>query len=153
MKTKRFKITPAVYLVLIKDNKVLLLRRYNTGHEDGNYSFVAGHFDGNETIMQAMVREAREEADINIKEEDLEIAHVIHRFAEYNDVSSGERIDFFIKAEKWQGEPKNMEPEKCDDLDWFDLDNLPENTIAYIKQAIDSINKKIFYSEFGWEKS
>jgi hypothetical protein len=43
-----------------------------------------------------------------------------------------------------------MEPHKCDDLRWFELDNLPENTVLYIRQAIDCISKNIFYSEFGW---
>jgi 8-oxo-dGTP diphosphatase len=33
-----FKIIPAVHLILIREGHVLLLRRYNTGYEDGNYS-------------------------------------------------------------------------------------------------------------------
>jgi len=59
-------------------------------------------------------------------------------------------IYVFFNTEKWAGEIKNMEPEKCDDLSWFDLNNLPENVIPYIRQALDCINKKIFYSELGW---
>ncbi len=61
---ERYKFICAVYLILIKENKVLLLKRANTGYEDGNYSLVAGHMDGNETIKQAMIREATEEAGI-----------------------------------------------------------------------------------------
>jgi len=56
----------------------------------------------------------------------------------------------FFLAEKWKGEPQNMEAHKCDDLRWFDLDKLPENTIPYIKQAINCFLKGIFYSEYGW---
>lgn len=62
-----------------------------------------------------------------------------------------ERIDVFFTAEKWEGEIRNLEPEKCDDLSWFDLDNLPENIVPYIRQALECINKKNIYSEFGWE--
>lgn len=145
MKKERFKLVPASYLVLIKDNKILLSRRFNTGYEDGNYSFVAGHLDGNETFIQAIIRETKEEADINIKPEDLKVVHMMHR-----KVPGEERIDCFIIAKDWKGEPKIMEPHKCDDLRWFKLDNLPENTVLYIKQAIDYISKNIFYSEFGW---
>jgi ADP-ribose pyrophosphatase YjhB (NUDIX family) len=145
MSKERFKLIPTSHLILIKDNKILLLRRFNTGYEDGNYSVVAGHLDGNETFIQAMVREAREEAGIDIKPEDLKVVHVMHR-KEPNE----ERIDFFIMAKKWKGEPKIMESHKCDDLSWFELDNLPKNIIPYVKQAIENIRNKTFYSEHGW---
>jgi len=145
MNKERFKLIPVSHLVLIKNNKILLLRRFNTGYEDGNYSVIAGHLDGNETFIQAMVREAREEGSIKIKPEDLEVVHVMHR-KELNE----ERIDFFIMAKRWEGEPKIMEPHRCDDLSWFELNNLPKNTIPYIKQAIDKIKDKIFYSELGF---
>ena len=145
MKKERFKLIPTSHLVLLKDNKILLLRRYNTGYEDGKYSVVAGHLDGNETFIQAMVREAKEEANIIIKPEDLDVVHVMHR-----KVPEEERIDFFIIAKKWDGNPQNMEPHKCDDIRWFDIDKLPENIIPYVKQAIGCFKNKIFYSENGW---
>jgi len=146
MPKERFKLIPTSHLILLKYNKILLLRRFNTGYEDGNYSVVAGHLDGNETFIQAMVREAKEEADINIKPEDLKVVHVMHR-----KVPNEERIDFFIMSNKWRGEPKIMEPHKCDDLRWFELDNLPDNIIPYVKQAIDCFLNNILYSEFGWK--
>lgn len=49
-----YRIHVAVHLLLIRDNKILLLRRYNTGYEDGNYSVVAGHMTENENVFQAM---------------------------------------------------------------------------------------------------
>jgi hypothetical protein len=65
-------------------------------------------------------------------------------------IGNDERIDIFFTVDKWEGEPKNMEPKKCDDLGWFPLGDLPENTIPYIRQAIESIQKGITYSEHGW---
>ena len=147
MTKKRFKIIPTSHLILIKDNRILLLRRFNTGYEDGNYSVVAGHLDGNETFIQAMVREAKEEANIDIKPEDLEVVHVMHRKQ-----PNEERVDFFIRANRWKGEPKIMEPHKCDDLSWFELDNLPKNIILYVKQGINCFLNNVFYSELGWKK-
>ncbi|MFH0856765.1 MAG: NUDIX hydrolase, partial [bacterium] len=49
MPKERFKVIPAVYLFLEEDGKILLLRRFNTGYEDGNYAFVSGHLDGGES--------------------------------------------------------------------------------------------------------
>lgn len=144
MSKERFKLIPTSHLFLIRNNKILLLRRYNTGYEDGNYSVIAGHLDGNETFREAMIREAKEEADIDIKPECLEVVHVMHRKSE------DERIDFFFVAKKWEGEPKNMEPHRCDDLRWFELNNLPENVIPYVKQAIRCFLDSVFYSEHGW---
>lgn len=147
MPKERFKIIPVSHLILIRDNKILLSRRFNTGYEDGNYSVVAGHLDGNETFTAAMIREAKEEAGIDIAAEDLEVIHVMHR---KSPPETNERIDLFLKANKWQGELKIMEPHKCDDLKWFLIDDLPVNIVPYIKSAILNIQKGIFYSEFGW---
>lgn len=142
---ERFKIFIAAYLVLIDNERVLLLRRANTGYQDGNYSLVAGHLDGGETARQCIIREAAEEAGIDLKHEDLEIAHIQHR---YN--PNREYIDIYIKTDKWQGEIKNLEPEKCEELKWFAFDNLPENIIPEVKLSLENIKNKVFYGETGW---
>jgi ADP-ribose pyrophosphatase YjhB (NUDIX family) len=143
---ERFKLIASVYILFICDGKILMLRRANTGYEDGNYSLVAGHADGDEPLTEATVREAKEESGVEIEPEDLELKVVMHR------LSNDERLDFFFEPKHWKGEPKNMEPEKCDDLSWFPLDDLPQNTIPYIQEALRCYREKIFYSEFGWGK-
>jgi len=142
MGKERFRAIPAVYLSLIKDNKVLLLLRKNTGFEDGNYGLVSGHLESDETIMQAMARETKEESGIDIDLNDLELQHVLNRQELDN-----ERIDFFFSATNWKGEIINNEPHKCDELKWFDLDNLPNNIIDYIKQVLEDIKNKKIYRE------
>ena len=136
-------------MTLIKDGKVLLLRRFNTGYEDGKYSMVAGHVDQGETFTQCIIREAEEEAGILLRPEDLEVIHVMYRNS--HSAENNERVDIFFSAQQWQGELQNKEPQKCDDLSWFELDHLPENVIPYIKQALESIKNKIYYSEHGWQ--
>lgn len=146
---KKHQNVPASYLILLKNNEVLLLRRFNTGYEDGKYSMIAGHVDPGETFTECIIREAKEEAGIELKSENLEVAHVMHRNSqklEYN-----ERIDIFFIAKKWEGEITNMEPNKCDDLSWFELNKLPENILPFIKQTLNKIKNKEFYSEFGWK--
>jgi len=130
-------------------DKVLLLRRYNTGYEDWKYSLVAGHLEKNETVKQAMAREAKEEAGIVIDLQDLKVVHVMYRKAET--LNALDRIDFFLKSTKWKGTIKIMEKEKCDDMQWFRLNQLPENTIPYIKKSIEKFCANSNFSEYGWE--
>ena len=150
MQQKRFKITPASYLILRQGNKILMLRRFNTDFQNGKYSFIAGHLDGKESFTQAIIREAREEAGIIIKPKDLKAIHVMNRYVAKNDIGLRERIDVFFMAKKWQGEIKNMEPNKCDDLSWFPINKLPKDTIPYIREVIKNFRKKIFFSEYGY---
>jgi ADP-ribose pyrophosphatase YjhB (NUDIX family) len=103
----------AVHLFFLREGKILLLRRFNTGYEDGNYSVVAGHVDAGETVTQAAVREAMEEAGVVLRLEDLQVVHVMNR------KSNDERVDFFVNVKAWSGEINNTEPDKCDDLAWF----------------------------------
>lgn len=143
---ERFKLIPAVYLVLRKDDQVLLLRRANTGYQDGKYGLVAGHLDGDELGTTAMVREAKEEAGIDVDPSKLEFVHVAHRLSR-NQVGQ-ERVDVFYQLKEWQGNIVNAEPEKCDDLSWFDINNLPDNMLPFVKRVLTDIAKGTSYSEY-----
>ncbi len=146
MTNERFKLTTAVYLVLRNESKVLLLRRANTGYQDGKYSLVAGHLDGDELGTVAIVREAKEEAGIDIDPATLSFVHVAHRLN--RNESGQERIDLFYESNKWSGQIINAEPEKCDDLSWFDINALPENILPFVKNVLEDISKGIAYSEY-----
>lgn len=140
----RYTMPVAVHLFLIKNNQILLLRRYNTGYEDGNYSVPAGHVDGNESYIKAMIREAKEELGITITPNNLNPIQVMHR------KSDDERIDYFFSADFWSGEIENMEPNKCDELKWCDITDLPINIIPYIQFAIQEHLNQNCFTDFGW---
>ncbi len=144
MTRERFKLLSAVHLFLIREGQVLLLRRYNTGYEDGNYSVVAGHLDGEEEVRAAMAREAREEVGIKVAPQALQVVGVMHRR------SDDERIDFFLTATTWSGQVANREPQRCDRLAWYDLDGLPQNVIPYVRQALENYRRGVWFDSFGW---
>lgn len=133
-----------VHLLFFRENQVLLLRRFNTGYADGQYSVPAGHLDGGETLLAAAAREGLEETGVYIEGDDIAFSSVVHR------KDGGERIDFFVQVLNWQGEPVNTEPEKCDELCWVDLDELPDNVIPYVRKAIQNHRLGIQFTEFGW---
>ncbi|MXY47007.1 MAG: NUDIX domain-containing protein, partial [Chloroflexi bacterium] len=120
----------AAHLILVNGrNEILMLRRFNTGFKDGEYGLVAGHVEDGESLKSAMIREAREEASIVLSPDEMEVVGVIPSlFDEY--------VYFFLSVDGWRGDAKNMEPDKCDDMRWFHLGDLPENTVSYIRQAI-----------------
>ena len=138
---ERFKLRVSANLLLIKDNNILLLRRYKTPWGNGKYTVISGHIDGNETIAEAMVREAKEEAGIELEAAHLITVHAMHRIADI------ECIDFFLTADSWKGEPKNTEPDKADDVRWFSLNDLPHNILPNIKAAIHYYQSHIAFSE------
>lgn len=144
---ERFRLPVAVNLLLIRDNSLLLLRRFQTGFMDGCYCPIAGCIEGDESVSSAMIREAEEEAGIFIAKKDLEPAAVIHR---HSTDDAWESISFFFLAENFEGTPYNREPHKCDDMRFFPLDSLPENVPPYIRAGIKASLGKKFFIEWGF---
>lgn len=146
MQKEPYKIIGGVYLVLTQNDTVLLMLRQNTGFGDGFYSLVSGHLEANESITNATIREAQEEIGIIINPEDLEFASVMHRNAPKGGIG---RVNYFMKPKKWYNTIKNMEPEKCKELKFFNIKELPTNIIPHVKVGIDLSLKGIKFIEFG----
>ena len=144
MPKERYKIIPAVYLILKKDNKICLSKRINTGYMDGYYSLIAGHVEINEKPSEAMIRETIEESNLIVTEDDIKLSHIQYR-------NKPGRIDYFYICENWKGELKNNEPDKCSELKFFEINNFPENIVENVKIAIENSLKSIPFSEFDNE--
>ena len=142
---EKFGLIPDAHIFLMNDSdEILLLRRCNTGYEDGKYSVIAGHLDGCEEVRTAAIREAREEGGIEIRLSDIEVVGVMHKNVEE------ERVSFFLAASRWQGDVINMEPDRCDDLSWHSVHDLPPNMVPYVRQALENFLNGRFYSSWGW---
>ncbi len=143
---QRNKAIPASYIFLEKDSKYLIARRFNTGYQDGFYQTPAGHVDEGEFPSETAIREAKEEIGIEISPADLELFHVSYR-VKHDDTDN--RVDFFFRVRKWKGEVINTEPNKCDDLKWVRLNELPSNMTLHVKEAFEALKKGGFYKEIG----
>lgn len=133
-----------VNALIIKNNQILLLRRAPHIWGGGLWCVPAGHVDGNEPLRQALARELHEEIGMVINPQDAEFIHTTH-----DKKKDCEYVHFYFLIRSWQEEPFNKEPDKHDELAWFDLSSLPENLVG--KEEISLwLNHKIIYSERGW---
>lgn len=141
-----------VNLILLQENQVLLLKRHGTRWANGYYALVAGCVENHESIRQAMIREAQEEANIRLKPEWLTFGCVID--AQIVGRGNGHTCaDFYFIARQWEGHITNNEPHKHEDLRFFPLDNLPEQLLPFVKEAMLQSLDGARYGEVGWEKT
>jgi 8-oxo-dGTP pyrophosphatase MutT (NUDIX family) len=145
--SERHRVLLAVFILLYKDGKILLLRRAHTGYMDGKLGLPSGHAEGNESAIAAIIREAKEEVGVTIAAEDLRLVHTTHRTAEEGGF---EYIDLFFEAHSWQGEPRNMEPDKCSEVLWADPQILPADMIPAVRHALNGIAASEPYSSFNF---
>lgn len=136
----------SVHLLLTRNtDETLLLKRQNTGFEDGKWSVVAGRIDGKEEVISAVIREAKEESGIDIEPTNIKVVGIMHR----KNIDS-EWIDFFLRVDSWKGEIQNLEPDKCEELKWFCHKDLPENMISYIRRAVEKDHSEMWFDSYGW---
>ena len=141
---ERNKLPISVQLLLENQNKILLMKRKNTGYEDGKYSLPGGHVEANEEIRKALVREAKEEIGIDINIEDVQFYKVLNRKVNQNK----EYIDFIFKTRHWLGDIINNEEDKCEEIIWADKDQIPENTLDFIPKLLE-LNDST-YMPYNW---
>jgi 8-oxo-dGTP diphosphatase len=135
-----------VHLVLVRDGRLLWARRANTGYMDGLFEVVAGHLEAGEDVVAATIREAREEVGIDLRRENLECVHVMHRLTP----EGLSRIGFFFRATRWDGEVVNAEPHKCSELLWSPVDVPPTGVVPYLPGAVCAIVNGESFSLYGW---
>lgn len=145
MKRERYNLSVAVFVLLRNGNRVCLLKRTGTGWMDGYYSLPAGGLEEKETLATAAAREAHEETGVIIAPEYLRLSHSMHVWTE-----NRSWMGHFFSCTRWEGEPFIVEPDKHGDMRWQEIEDLPQNTIPYVRQAINAIIAGETYSEYGW---
>lgn len=143
----RFTVVPAVYVIVRRGNEMLLMKREG-GFGAGQYGLPAGHLDGGESAITAAIRELAEEIGIHANAQDLRFCHVVHARAEGGD---HERVDLFFELTKWQGEPQILEPEKCSELCWANVDKLPRPMVQKVATVLRAVSNGEQYSEMYFD--
>ena len=137
--THRFQVVPAAYVILRRDAQVLLQLRRGTGYRDGHWACgAAGHVEAGETVLDAAVREAREEAGIDVHPADLRPLTTLHR-THRNGRPVDERVDFFFTCERWGGEPRLVEGDRSAQMRWFPLHGLPAPVVPHELRVLEGL--------------
>jgi len=119
-------------IIIQKEDKVLLLKRKGL-HGAGEWSFPGGHLKFFETFERCAKRETKEETGLEIEiVKEYPIATTNDLFKEENK----HYVTVYMEAKYISGEPKILEPEKCDGMGWFDWNNLPRPLFLPIQNLI-----------------
>ncbi|MFJ6846346.1 NUDIX domain-containing protein [Streptomyces griseoluteus] len=136
---RRHTVPVDVHLILRRETgagpEVLVSRRAGAVYAAGLWHLPSGHLDGpHEDVVDALIREAREETGVVVDRADVRAAVTVHHRAP----GGSARVGLLFEVRRWAGEPRVMEPDVCDAMTWVPLDTLPAATVAYCRAGLDA---------------
>jgi 8-oxo-dGTP diphosphatase len=141
----------AVYCIVRDADRILLMKRANTGYSDGFVTLPAGHVDEGESVRSAASRELLEETGLIVQPLDWQIYCTMHRKTNEREV-----VDVFLEARHWIGTATNREPAKCSWMEFARASDTQGEFIPYVSTALKQLlspegwNGSPLYLEFGW---
>ena len=128
------------------DGAILFQKRKNTGFADGYFQLPSGHIETTpcESITEWCMRELEEELWIIVKENDLDLVFCHHSYGKWTQNYLG----FFFDVQGFDWDIKNIEPEKCEFLEWIHpRDFRDKKIIKYVKENLLSYKKGVLRCE------
>lgn len=124
--------------VLVIKEGFLLLGKRKGSHGAGTWSLPGGHLEFKETVEDCTARELAEETGLRALSMQLGpwVNNVIDEDKHY--------VTLFVIVDKFTGEPKLLEPQKCEGWSWFDLNNLPSPLFPPVETLIGKIKSGSF---------
>lgn len=124
-------VKTGIGVFVVKDNKVLLGRRKGS-HGQGEWAFPGGHLEYGETFEECARREVREEAGIEIKNVCFQYLANARAYwpKQYTHVN--------LMADYDRGEVQLREPERCEQWQWFDVNDMPRPLFTFVALALES---------------
>lgn len=134
--TQTLKPRVGVGVLVVRDGKILLGKRKGA-HGSGCYAPPGGNLEFRETIEDCAARELIEETGLQATSIKLGpwTQDVMDEVKHY--------ITFFAIASYCEGEPKLLEPTKCEGWDWYEFDALPSPLFAPLSTLLKSTDIEI----------
>jgi 8-oxo-dGTP diphosphatase len=123
---------------IYKRNGLVLLGRRRKVIGDKTWALPGGRLEVGETILQCAVRELKEETGLMANS--LKLSYVCDPVA-----ASNFYLQLGVDVLSATGELKNCEPDFCDALDFFSLDNLPSPLFAPSQLILNAVRMEVFY--------
>ncbi|MCX6757712.1 MAG: NUDIX domain-containing protein [Candidatus Nomurabacteria bacterium] len=132
-------INIGINIIIVRDNKLLLGKRKGA-FGAGDWGLPGGHLEQNEKLQDAAARELFEET--GMKADKFIFENLVNQPRIENHYM---QIGFI--AEGVKGEPQLLEPDRCEEWRWFDLENLPENVFRSHRDQINLFKKRENFTE------
>lgn len=120
----------------IRDGRILLVQRLKAP-EALHWGLPGGKIDWMESVEPALIREVAEELAVTIANLDLLC------MAELVEPQTGEHwVAPVYLVGRWDGEPRNVEPDTHGAVAWYPLDALPERVTRATRAAIAAYHRR-----------
>ena len=137
-------------LIFNSNKEILLLLRNNDAKKadsnmrlEGTYTLPSGNINYNESFEDAAIRKTKEESNLDIKKEDLNLVSISDDKNEY-----AHYVTIGMIANNYSGEVMLRDSEEFVSYDWFDIDNLPSNLCEPSRKIIKNyLNNRIYNKE------
>jgi 8-oxo-dGTP diphosphatase len=126
-------------IIVNDEGKVFMARRGKKAtNERGLWEFPGGKVEFGEKLHDAVRREIKEEFDIDI--EVIELLDVVDHILP----DEGQHwVSPSYICRLTAGEPRIVEPDKCDEICWYRIDSLPENMTQATKVNVEDYREYI----------
>ena len=122
-------------ILIFKDGKLLMGKRKGD-HGIGEYAVPGGDLDYMESFEECARRETREETGLEIKNIRFLNLQNLKAYAPKH------YVDIGLIADWESGEPKNLEPDKCEGWNWYGMSEIPKPLFEAIRDDIEAIETK-----------
>ncbi|KAK9054192.1 hypothetical protein SSX86_025270 [Deinandra increscens subsp. villosa] len=135
IKNRNQELQPApevgVAVFILKDNKILFGRRRSLYVAANTYGLPAGHLELGETYEECAAREVKEETGLDIKNIELLTTNILYHNATHLHIT-------YLRAHlSYPNQtPQNIEPDKCEGWEWYNLNNLPEPMFGPLREML-----------------
>lgn len=127
-------------VIILKDDKILVGKR--KGSHAPYYSIPGGKLDLGETFENTAIREIKEETNLDLK--NPKVIAINNDLATYKE-SGKHFVSVIMLVTEFSGEPKVMEPNKCEEWLWVDPNDLPQPHFEASSKAVRCYLENTFY--------